>query len=55
MNQVFMMHVFKAFDDVPSDVKCLLKTEKTTLTLRNFSVEISFITIFHNHENPALI
>ena len=55
MNQVLFVHIFQPFNDVPGDVKGLVKGKETARAFRDFGVEIALITELHDHKNPALI
>ena len=55
MNDILGMHVLKALDDVICDVEGLIDGKDIGRGLSDFGVEVSLITVFHDHKYPALI
>lgn len=55
MNDILAMHVLKALDDIVGNEEGLIDGEDIGRGLSYFGVEVSLITVFHNHKYPALI
>jgi hypothetical protein len=55
VNDILGMHVLEALDDVVGNVEGLIDGQDIGRGLSDFGVEVSLITVFHDHKYPALI
>jgi len=53
--KIFAMHILQSLNNLIRYMEGFIKRKNTPLSLCNFRVEISFITIFHDHEDPSIV